>query len=458
MKTVRAVLCLAVVGAFSDQVAQAAEVNVDAEVTKMVTGKDKEVYKKKYGRDMPSGMTSSVFFKGSVTVDFPNLTFVEISASPDIVGLSSMTVTNCTPNDAPPQTSVLSGSTTEREKWTFLDRLTTKAEVKVTYKPPSVPGFTAEASLVQQRDVENGHEKESSKTKEWAVTASSAPKAWQTEFVGLQVLQKNPTIAATIPFLMSGKVDFEFYPSSHKWVGTPPANTIRDDRGQFACSPRDRPGVGRAIRDNVSSPWKCQFGHDGHERTYDRDFDFLEVDPTAVQWVEGSKDRSIKSSGNFAVTVCRTNPDPGKWRYKEYGWVYNNGCVLGWGGSSPTFFGSYETLVSAPVLATALIEDILPLPEKRTSFFKATYAAVFGTTILFDSGFYDLAKAEGVPYRCLNDPAFSKPASKGSPQSVMMAEPRTQGPRTGITVQPRPPGWIPPAQRFQKVHKTIGTK
>jgi|GEM_PF-5066163 len=125
----------------------------------------------------------------------------------------------------------------------------------------------------------------------------------------------------------------------YTWGGNPPANAVRDDRGQLICSPRDRDGVGRAFRGN-DGRWYCQFGNNGQEHTYSSNFDYLQVDPGAVQWKGGADPNAIKSPQGFLV--CRTNPGGG-WRFMEFGWVYAYGCVIGWGGRSPSF-QSFEIL------------------------------------------------------------------------------------------------------------------
>ncbi len=127
----------------------------------------------------------------------------------------------------------------------------------------------------------------------------------------------------------------------NQWVNQLPADTIRDARGQLACAPLDRNGVGRAFKDENGN-WHCQFGFDGHEHTYDRNFLFLKVDPRTAQWKPGLQPNSI-GSPHPDNPVCRANPGGG-WKDMEFGWVYQEGCVLGWGGQSPTI-RQYETLV-----------------------------------------------------------------------------------------------------------------
>ena len=129
-----------------------------------------------------------------------------------------------------------------------------------------------------------------------------------------------------------------------EWVRQPPADTIKDARGQLACSAGDRDGVGRAFQDK-NGTWYCQFGNGGRELTYKDNFVFLKADPKAVEWVQGPSPRAVKAPTQIAPGVCRANPGGG-WPHKEFGWLYTWGCVLGWGGQSPSH-GDYETLVPA---------------------------------------------------------------------------------------------------------------
>ncbi len=129
-----------------------------------------------------------------------------------------------------------------------------------------------------------------------------------------------------------------------EWAGQPPTDTIRDARGQLACAPVDRPGVGRAFQDG-NKTWYCEFGHDGKEHRYTSNFRFLKVTPMNAKWVVGPNPRTVGSFKTPATPVCRANPGAGReWLHMEFGWVYREGCVLGWGGRSPTI-PQYETLV-----------------------------------------------------------------------------------------------------------------
>lgn len=137
---------------------------------------------------------------------------------------------------------------------------------------------------------------------------------------------------------------YRFEPNPNLWASQPPAVTIRDARRQLACAPKDRPGVGRAFQD-ANKTWHCQFGHDGREHDYTNNFVFLSVDPKAVEWKQGPDGRAVGSLLPDAP-VCRANPGGG-WPHMEFGWIYREGCVLGWGGRSPSI-PQYETLILRP--------------------------------------------------------------------------------------------------------------
>lgn len=134
---------------------------------------------------------------------------------------------------------------------------------------------------------------------------------------------------------------FQFLPNPSHWANQPPANTIRDARGQFVCAAMDRPGIGRVFQDN-NKQWICQFGHDGREHSYTSNFAFLSIDPSTVDWKRGMTPRMIRSTAQGNPAICRTNPGGG-WSHMEFGWVHRDQCVLGWGGRSPSF-SAYETL------------------------------------------------------------------------------------------------------------------
>ena len=126
------------------------------------------------------------------------------------------------------------------------------------------------------------------------------------------------------------------------WVNQAPDNTIRDARQNFACAPLDRPGVGRAYQNQQLKRWVCEFGHDGREHTYTSNFVFLKIDPQSVEWRQGVGPESIGSLTDH-TPICRAIPGSG-WSHMEFGWVYSDGCVLGWGGHSPSI-PQYETLI-----------------------------------------------------------------------------------------------------------------
>lgn len=158
--------------------------------------------------------------------------------------------------------------------------------------------------------------------------------------------------------------NFQYKPNLDQWVSQPPQDTIRDARGQLMCAPKDMPGVGRAFRSGGGigavmggGPvgWSCQFGSGGSERTYTSNFVFLRVNPNNVLWKTPSQggagnigDAVVRSQFSEVMSytqytpVCRANPGGG-WQHMEFGWVYENKCVLGWGGRSPSF-PQYETL------------------------------------------------------------------------------------------------------------------
>ena len=149
--------------------------------------------------------------------------------------------------------------------------------------------------------------------------------------------------------LRGNTVAFSIEPNSGQWVMQPPANTIRDARGQLVCAATDRPGIGRAFQDN-NKTWYCQFGgDDGQEHeirwlvgTNPGQFLFLNINPGAVEWKPGTTTRAVRSITPTNPAVCRTNPGNG-WPHQEFGWVYHNQCVLGWGGRSQ-YFLKFETL------------------------------------------------------------------------------------------------------------------
>lgn len=141
---------------------------------------------------------------------------------------------------------------------------------------------------------------------------------------------------------------FKFELNPAEWVVQPPTNTIRDARGQLACAARDLPGIGRAFQDN-NKTWYCQFGQGGQQREIrwlvgdqPGQFYFLNINPAVVEWKPGTTTRAVRSITPTNPVVCRTNPGGG-WPHQEFGWVYQDRCVLGWGGQSPAF-PQYETL------------------------------------------------------------------------------------------------------------------
>ncbi len=196
------------------------------------------------------------------------------------------------------------------------------------------------------------------------ISQAFKPHPDQKEFPPIRPKEGNPTLQARFNKSAGNSVDlnfagnelcmdagnqhvcavsgYKFMPNRDQWLNQPPTDTIRDARGQLACAPTNRDGVGRAFQDN-NKTWYCQFGNGGHEHTYTRDFVFLKIDPRKAQWKPGSQPSAVKSFTQD-TPVCRTNPGGG-WPHMEFGWVNNNQCVLGWGGRSPSS-QQYETLVA----------------------------------------------------------------------------------------------------------------